>query len=220
MWLLLKSHTKQLGGMVTDTLVRETPNKGKKYPAQTLTPGEVQALLDGCSMRAPTGIRNRAMLLLMYRSGLRVAEVMALRPSDVNLAKHSIRVLHGKGDKATTRGFHPSVTDALARWIDTRKELGLKGPLFCTLDGGKIHEQYARNLIKRLGAKAGIEKRVHPHGLRHTYAVELEEAGLPVTKISKLLGHSSVSVTSRYLDHLTNDQAVSALDDIDLPEIR
>lgn len=54
---------------------------------------------------------------------------------------------------------------------------------------------------------------------RHTYAVELEEAGLPVTKISKLLGHSSVSVTSRYLDHLTNDQAVSALDDIDLPEI-
>lgn len=101
-------------------------------------------------------------------TGLRVAEVMALRPSDVNLSKHSIRVLHGKGDKATTRGFHPSIQSDLARWLDTRKELGIKGgPLFCTLDGGKIHEQYARNLIKRLGAKAGIEKRVHPHGLRH-----------------------------------------------------
>ena len=202
------------------TVTREAPNKGKKYPAETLTPEEVHALLDGCSMRAPTGIRNRAMLLLMYRSGLRVSEVMALRPSDVNLGRHSIRVLHGKGDKATTRGFHPSVTDALARWIDTRRELGIKnGPLFCTLDGGHIHTQYARNLLKRLGAKAGIEKRVHPHGLRHTYAVELEQAGMPVTRISKLLGHSSISVTSRYLDHLSNDQAVAALDDIELPEL-
>lgn len=195
------------------------PNKGRKYPAELLTPDEVQSMLSRCSMRAPTGVRNRAMLLLMYRSGLRVSEVMALRPSDIDLKRHSIRVLHGKGDKATTRGFHPSATDALARWIDTRRELGLRGPLFCTLQGGALHPQYARNLLKRLGAQAGVDKRVHPHGLRHTYAVELEQAGLPVSKISKLLGHSSIAVTSRYLDHLSNDQAVAALDDIDLPEL-
>lgn len=198
----------------------EAPNKGRKFPAETLTPDEVQALLDGCSTKAPTGIRNRAMLMLMYRSGLRVSEIMALRPSDVDIKRHSIRVLHGKGDKATTRGFHPSATDALVRWLDTRKALGFKnGPLFCTLEGKPVHPQYARNLLTRLGEKAGIEKRTHPHGLRHTYAVELEAAGLPVSKISKLLGHSSISVTSRYLEHLSNDQAVAALDDIELPEL-
>ena len=57
------------------------------------------------------------------------------------LAKHEIRVLHGKGEKATTRGFHSSATNALARWLDTRKKLGLKGPLFCTLQSKPIHDQ-------------------------------------------------------------------------------
>jgi site-specific recombinase XerD len=196
------------------------PNKGQKYPAELLTPDEVAALLGQCSHRAPTGIRNRALLTLLYRSGLRISEALALRPSDVNLDKHTLRVLHGKGDKATTRGFHPSATDALARWMDTRKTLGFKnGPLVCTLEGGPLHPQYARNLLHRLAGKAGIEKRVHPHGLRHTFAFELEQAGTPVTVVSKLLGHSSIAVTSRYLDHLTNGQAVSALEGIDLPEL-
>ena len=82
-------------------------------------------------------------------------------------------MLHGKGDKATTRGFHPSATDALARWMDTRKALGIRrGPLFCTLNGSQMDAAVrAGTLLHRLGAKAGIDKRVHPHGLRHTFAV-------------------------------------------------
>jgi site-specific recombinase XerD len=196
------------------------PNKGERYPAQVLTPDEVAALIAGCSAKAPTGIRNRAMLTLLYRSGLRVSEILALRPSSVNLRQHSIRLLDTKSGSAQTRGYHPSADDALARWLDKRKALGLRnGPLFCTLDGGPLHPQYVRNLIKRLGLKAGIDKRVHPHGLRHTFAVELEQAGTPVVTISKLLGHSSVSVTARYLDHLTNDQAVSALQAVELPPL-
>lgn len=196
------------------------PNKGKRYPAEVLTTDEVQALVDQCSRKAPTGIRNRALLYLLFRSGLRVSEITALRVSDVDLRKHSVRVLHGKGDKTTTRGFHASATDALARWIDTRKALGIRnGMLFCTLDGGPLNPQYIRNLLHRLGARAGIEKRVHPHGLRHSYAVELENAGVPVSQISKLLGHSSIAVTSRYLDHLSNAQAISALEAVELPEL-
>jgi site-specific recombinase XerD len=93
------------------------------------------------------------------------------------------------------------------------------GPLFCTLDGGQLSDRYVRDLLKRLGAKAGIDKRVHPHGLRHTFAFQLQEQGVPVATISKLLGHSSVSVTGRYLDHLTNDQAVKALQAVDLPPL-
>jgi hypothetical protein len=76
---------------------------------------------------------------------------LALKPSDVSLAAHSVRVLNGKGSKATTRGFHPSADDTLARWLDTRKALGLRnGPLFCTLAGRPLHPQYVRNLLGRL----------------------------------------------------------------------
>jgi len=171
-------------------------------------------------MRAPTGIRNRALLMLLYRSGLRITEALDLQPSDINLKAHSIRVLHGKGDVATTRGFHPSASDALARWMDTRKKLGVKGgPLFCTLEGGPVYSQYVRLMLQRLAAKSGVDKRVHPHGLRHTFADELRRAGADVVTISKLLGHSSIAVTNRYLDHLSNAQAVEALELIELPEV-
>ena len=198
------------------------PNKGKTYRAEPLTPAEVQALIGQCSRRAPTGVRNRAMLTLLYRSGLRVSEILALRPSDVDLAKHSIRLLDTKSGKAQTRGFHPSAEDALSRWLDTRKSLGIGNhgrKLFCTLDGGPVSDDYVRGLLRRLAAKAGIDKRVHPHGLRHTFAAELEAGGTPVTVISKLLGHSSVAVTARYLDHLTNAQAVTALESASLPPL-
>ena len=196
------------------------PNADKPYPAELLTPDEVHAMIALCSPRAPTGIRNRAMLMLLYRSGLRVSEVAGLKPSGVNLAKHSLRLLDTKSGEAQTRGFHPSATDALARWMDTRKELGIKGgTLFCTLAGTPVHEQYVRNLLHRLGAKAGVDKRVHPHGLRHTFAYELQEAGTPVVVISKLLGHSSIAITARYLDHLSNAQAIDALENVELPEL-
>ena len=198
----------------------EPPNKGKQYPAEPLSPDEVSAIIGACSRRAPTGIRNRALLTLLYRSGLRVSEILAVRPSDVDLAKHSIRLLDTKSGHAQTRGYHPSADDALARWLDTRKAIGIKnGRLFCTLEGGPVSDDYVRGLLKRLARKAGIEKRVHPHGLRHTFAVELEAAGTPVTTISKLLGHSSVAVTARYLDHLTNSQAVAALGSVELPPL-
>ena len=127
---------------------QEPPNKGRKYPAEVLTADEVQALIGSCSARSASGIRNRALIALLYRSGLRVSEIVALRPADVDLRRHSVRVLHGKGDKATTCGFHPSCDDALARWIDTRKALGIHGGmLFCTLTGGAVSGQYVRNAV-------------------------------------------------------------------------
>jgi site-specific recombinase XerD len=197
------------------------PNKGQSYPAEPLTPDEVAAILGRCT-RGKTGIRNRALLTLLYRSGLRVSEVLALRPADVDLTRHTLRLLDTKSGHAQTRGFHPSADDALARWIDTRKALGIGNhgrKLFCTAEGGPLSDDYVRGLLRRLAAKAGIDKRVHPHGLRHSFAVELEAAGTPVTTISKLLGHSSVAVTARYLDHLTNGQAVDALQGVELPAL-
>lgn len=205
--------------MITNRPV--APNAGQEYPAQPLAPAEVQRLLDACT-RGVTGIRNRAMITLLYRSGLRVSELVSLKPSSVDLAGHSIRLLDTKSGKAQTRGYSPQADDALARWMDTRAKLdGIRkgARLFCTLDGSPVSDDYMRVMLKRLAAKAGIDKRVHPHGLRHTFAVELEANGTPVTVISKLLGHSSVAVTARYLDHLTNAQAVDALQAVSLPPV-
>jgi site-specific recombinase XerD len=195
------------------------PNKGKKYPPEPLTQDEVQAMLDACSRVAPTGIRNRAMLTLLARSGLRVSELLALKPADVNLAKRELRLLDTKSGTWQVRGYHPSADDALARWMDVRASLPVRrnSRLFTTLTGEPVSDDYMRGMMRRVAAKAGIAKRVHPHALRHSFAVDLESAGTPVTVISKLLGHSSVAVTARYLDHLTNSQAVSALGAVDLP---
>ena len=77
-----------------------------------LTADEVQALIGACSATSASGIRNRALIALLYRSGLRVSEIVTLRSADVDLRKHSVRVFHGKVDKATTRGFHPSCDDS------------------------------------------------------------------------------------------------------------
>jgi integrase/recombinase XerD len=189
---------------------------------EPLTPDEVHRIIARCSLRAPTGVRNRALLTLLYRSGLRISEALALKPSDVNMTRHSIRLLDSKSGEPQTRGFHPSADDALTRWLEVRKALPGVGPrakLFCTLDGGQLSDRYVRELLTRLAGKASVEKRAHPHGLRHTFAVELEQAGTPVTVISKLLGHSSIAVTHRYLDHLTNGQAVTALESVELPPL-
>jgi site-specific recombinase XerD len=162
------------------------------------------------------------MIAMLVRSGLRVSELLALKPSDLDLDRRSIRLLGTKSGKAQTRGWQPGADDALARWLDVRSRLPKVrngATLFCRLDGGPVSDDYVRVLLRRLAVKAGIAKRVHPHGLRHTFAVELEAAGVPVTIISKLLGHSSVAVTARYLDHLTNAEAVEALASVELPPL-
>jgi site-specific recombinase XerD len=196
-------------------------NAGKEYPAEVLTTEEAAQIIGQCSVVSVTGIRNRALLMLLYRSGLRITEALNIRPIDVDLAHHSIRVLATKSRKAQTRGFHPSVDDALARWLDTRKGLGFKKgtPLFATLDGAPLSPQYVSQMLKRLAAQAGVERRVHPHGLRHAYAAELERSGVRLLQISRLLGHSSVAVTDRYLRGLTNAEAIAALEEIDLPPL-
>jgi site-specific recombinase XerD len=209
------------------------PNADKKYPGSVLTPGEFAALLALCGTKSLSGCRNRALLLLMAASGLRLSEAVGdrtkgregLRVSDVDLPGHSLRILHTKSGVPQTRGFDPAVTDALARWIDMRKGMGLRnGPLFCTIKatpqnpvGSPIHPQEVRNLLHRLAAQAGLEKRVHPHALRHTFASGLEQEGVHLTTIQALLGHSSPAITAGYLAKLTNAQAVKALDSVRLP---
>jgi site-specific recombinase XerD len=183
--------------------------RGRKYPAEILTADEARRLIRAASNRAPSGIRNRALLSLLYRSGLRISEALALRVKDVDLVAGTVRVLNGKGGRARTVGLDDGVAAVLSRWIDRRATLGLTGrvPLFCSITRGEsfgkpLAPQYVRAMMQRLAVRAGIEKRVHPHGLRHTHAAELAAEGTPMNVIQAQLGHASLAVTDRYLRHV------------------
>jgi site-specific recombinase XerD len=183
---------------------REPSNKGRKYPAEVLTGDEALALIGACSNTAPTGIRNRALITVMYRGGLRLGEALALHPKDIDIEAGTITILHGKGDKRRVIGIDPTAVSVVARWLDRRRNLGIgpRAPLFCTLEGRPLKPSYVRTLLPRLAKRAGIDKRVHPHGLRHTHAYEVMMEGVPVPIIQQQLGHVSLETTSRYLNHL------------------
>ncbi len=173
----------------------------RRRPPEVLTEPEVIALIRACSTRAPTGVRNRALIAVLWRSGLRISEALALELRDVDLQAGSLRVRHGKGDKSRTVGVDEQTAAMLARWIDRRRNLspGARAPVFCTLAGGRIDTSYVRHLLPRLAAKAGLDRRVHAHGLRHTYASELARERTPINVIRDALGHTSLAVTDRYL---------------------
>jgi len=180
-------------------------------PPETLTPSEVNLLISKLSRRYPSGLRGRAMIAVLYRTGLRLAEVLALRPKDI--AEGTIRVLHGKGDKARTVSMDEAGFAILDHWMDARKKLGINGtaPVFCTLRGKTIHQSQIREFFARLGRKAGLERRIHAHGFRHTFAAELAKENTPINVISKALGHSSSATTARYIDHIAPTDVIDTM---------
>ena len=213
-------------GLVADV----EPRKARtEHGAQVLTPDEMVALMR-CALGsgAPTGIRNKALIMLLYRSGLRISEALSIRPAAISHDARSIRVLSTKSGEAQTRFYHASAEDSLARWLDTRRNLGFNGrqPVFCTIStgprtkpGNPLSREYVAGMLKESAEQAHIDKRVHPHGFRATFAAELENSGEPIEVICKLLGQSSVAVTARYLASLTNHQAGRALAAASLPDV-
>jgi site-specific recombinase XerD len=194
--------------------VGRTPaNAGRRLPPEILTADEMRALIGACSSRAPTGVRNRALLVVLYRGGLRINEALALRPKDVDPAAGTVTVLHGKGDKRRTTALDPGAFAMLERWLTVRAGRGITGrqPIFCTLDGRELDASYVRHLLPRLAARAGIEKRVHAHGLRHTHAAELAAERTPLNVIQAQLGHENLATTDRYLRHIAPQELVDRM---------
>jgi site-specific recombinase XerD len=184
-------------------------NKGKTYPAEILTTGEVKALLGQCSATSSLGIRDRALITMLYRCG----EALALHLKDVDLQVGSVTVLHGKGDRRRTVGIDPGALRVVESWIERRRELALPvdAPLFCTLRGTPIPSSQIRQLLPRLARRAGITKRVHPHGLRHTHAYELMMEGVAMAIIQRQLGHLSLATTSTYLAHIAPKELIDTI---------
>lgn len=185
----------------------------KRYPAEVLTRHEIEALLRSCGSASWTDRRNYALIVLLWRTGLRIAEVLALRPCDVDLDRGAIRVLRGKGDRARTVGIDPMGAEPLSMWISEHANMGRSAgePLFVTASGRPLTQGYLRRKLPELGRAAGIHKRLHAHGLRHTHAAELRAEGTDIAVIQRQLGHSSLLTTIRYLDHLEPGSVVEAI---------
>ncbi len=193
------------------------PNKGLRFPPEVLTPEEVFRLLAACDFGRYAATRNRALVIVGARAGLRCSEALSLYPKDVDLDRGRINVLRAKGRKHRVVAIDPGAAAVIRQWMDERSQLGFDGrhPVFCVMRGPSagltLNYPYVRALMKRLGQEAGIEKRVHYHGLRHTYASYLLDKGAPIHFIKRMLGHSSIAITEHYADHIGDASVLNFL---------
>ena len=181
----------------------------RQLDADLLSHEEIDRLLRACSKRAPSGRRNRALIAVLWRCGLRLGEALALTPKDIDLQEFVIRVQKGKTGKRVV-GLDLSTALLIDQWLVSRKKLGTptKRPLFCTLSGGPLDQSYIRHLLPRLARKAGIEKRVHAHLFRHRFATDLIREGADLITVRDLLGHASAATTQVYLSRIGASGAV------------
>jgi len=143
--------------------------------------------------------------------GLTAAALVCAEDLLADLAGVGSFIRKGKGGKARTVALDPEAWAVLQAWLERKANLKIGGPVFSTLRGQALLPAYVRNLFKRLGRKAGIAKRVHPHGLRHSFAAGLADEKVDVRIIQKALGHSSLGTTQRYIDHLAPRALIDAL---------
>ena len=204
-------------------VAQRSHNKGQKYPPIEHSPQDVQALLDACP-DTPTGIRNRALVTLIYHSGIGVKEVLSLQASSIDFATHSVQLLQTKSGGPQIRNFRPSADDALKRWIQKREERGLQSaPLFCSVErhpGRPISPRFVRAIMADLADRAGVD-RVSANSLRYSYAVRARREGADVAELQGQLGHKSIGHTARYVygEPIARRQTYGAFQTEDQPNL-
>jgi len=184
---------------------------GRRIP-EVLTAEEQAALLKQPNPRYPTGERNRLMLSIMLDTGLRLSEATGLRWRDIDLNSGKLVVRQGKGSKDRTLWLGDDDLVQLRRWRDRQeKEIpGTTAHVFTTLAGSAVSGRYVQQMVKRYGAKAGIEKHLHPHMLRHSFATDLYRETKSIRLTQKALGHSDLSTTMIYT-HVHDEEIEQAM---------
>ncbi|HEX5148252.1 MAG TPA: site-specific tyrosine recombinase [Candidatus Limnocylindrales bacterium] len=192
----------------------DLPRPSRLLP-ETLTVAEVERLLTaaGGDDDGVHGLRDRALLELLYAAGLRISEAVGLDREDLSTDGAFVRVI-GKGDKERLVPVGDVALDWLGRWLTGPREAllaqshvvpGRGGPLFLGDRGGRLARQQAWAAVKRASARAGLTERVSPHTLRHSFATHLLEGGADLRIVQELLGHASISTTQLYT-HLTGER--------------
>jgi integrase/recombinase XerD len=184
----------------------ETPRSGTYLP-DVLTAGEVAAIVDAPPESEPAGIRDRAILELLYACGLRVSELTGLDTDRVNLADSFVRVI-GKGDKERRVPMGRPARDRLHRYLaDVRPAWTRRATpaVFVNQRGGRLSREACWRLVRRWTVAAGVSARVTPHTFRHSFATHLLEGGADLRVVQTLLGHASINTTQLYT-HLTGER--------------
>ncbi len=191
------------------------PRAGRDLPRH-LRPGEIEALLEAPGSTGPLAARDRAILELLYASGLRVSELVGLDWRDLDLSARVLRVV-GKGGKERMTPFGRAAERALRDWLGEWEAVrfgaaggagvgagrdGASGrdrePVFLNYRGGRLTDRSVRRVVDRAVEAAAVAAGVHPHTLRHTFATHLLEGGADLRAIQELLGHASLATTQRY----------------------
>ncbi|MCA1695261.1 MAG: site-specific integrase [Actinobacteria bacterium] len=192
---------------------RPPRNKGRRYPADPPTIEEVVAVMRCCGDHRE-GQRMRALIILLWRAGLRISEALALAESDLDCARGAILVRHGKGDKRREVGMDAWAWDQLAPWQQLRTALPV-GALLCVIHGPTRGRPWsapaAREQLGGVAAKAAVWRRFAAHQLRHAHAVEMAREGVALMVIQRQLGHANLGITSIYLQGIDNHEIIDTV---------
>ncbi len=205
--------------LVSSGFLEKTPvvnihvDRGEKKLPQILTGREIELLLSQPNCTDPKGFRDKAMLEVMYATGIRVSELIELDVEDVNLELGIIKCSGSKKSRAIP--LYPAALKALTVYLrDVRDALVLdrdEQALFVNINGARMSRQGFWKILKYYQAMAHIEKDITPHTLRHSFAVHLLENGADLGSLQELMGHSDISSTQMYT-HMVNQKLKSVYD--------
>ncbi len=197
------------GILATNPLVNlAIPRVERRLPA-FLSLDEVTRLLNAPDPATPAGLRDRAILELLYSSGLRISELVSLTTDQVDIPARRA-IVRGKGSKERIVLFGEPAIAALLRYVREARPIlaGDRQPraLFLNAQGDGLSARWVQHLLRVYAPQAGIQRRVTPHALRHTFATHMLDGGADLRVVQSLLGHSSLSTTQVYT-HITKAQA-------------
>lgn len=184
-----------------------TPRLAERLPGY-LPIDESEALLRADFGRTPAGRRDRAILELLYATGVRVAELAGLDVGDVDLREGAVRVF-GKGGKERVVPLGRKAAGAIRAYLGGRE--ARSGALFRNARGGRLTARSLHRIVRARARAAGVRRRVTPHTLRHTFATHLLDAGADLRLIQELLGHARLGTTQRYT-HVSADRLMKVYD--------
>jgi integrase/recombinase XerD len=192
------------------TALIEGPKLGRKLP-DTLSYPEIEKLFDAIDLSTPEGGRNRAMLEVLYSSGLRVSELVELRINNIHFDAGFLRVI-GKGNKERLVPIGRDAMKYLKIYLDDIRgklpnkpaKKGSETHTYLNRNGGKLSRVSVFTTIKSLAAVTGLKKTISPHTFRHSFATHLIEGGADLRAVQEMLGHESITTTEIYT-HLDRD---------------
>jgi len=179
-------------------------DKTKKLP-EIIDREEANRFFKQINKRYTGGKRNLALFKLMLNTGLRVSEICGLKTKDINLPKQVLKVKNGKGGRDRLIPFPENIIPFLTDWINEKNRRGIDTKyFFCSYSSGqggkKLLPRYIQIVLKKYGKKAGIEKDLHPHTFRHSYATAIYQTDRNLEALRMLLGHSNIQTTQIYIN--------------------